>query len=155
MSDQETEEYTAGKMTGASQSIQHGELGAERGAERSLKHEMLRGLSAVMDDVAANWRAADYPPDMQRQREQFRHAHTHAVKALGKIAAIIDAADHDRLKDPEALALLDELPKLIADLVRCAAKLAETAPREVVFSLAYVNRAEQLARRWATHRATR
>lgn len=106
------------------------------------------GLSEIVDEVAEHWHASDYPGDMQRKREQFRHAHIHAIKALGKIAAIIDHADHDNLTGDEARGLLSELPKLIADLVRCAAKMTETAPIPMLLSRAYMERAEQLAERW-------
>lgn len=130
-------------------------------AERITAHAidgrsaMLTGLRLVAADVAANWRASDYPGDMQRHREQFRHAHTHAMKALGKIAAVIDHQDHDRLTDHEGRAALAELPKLLADLVRCAAKMAEGAPVPVDFADACVARADQLAARWSSIRSAR
>ena len=119
------------------------------------QYMILRGLQALSADVRENWRASDYPADMQRERQQFAHAMTHAIKALGKIAALVDHADHDRLKSDEARQLADELPKLISDLVRCAARMAETSPVPIDFASAYVARASQLAKRWSMSRVRR
>lgn len=107
------------------------------------------GLRAIESQVAETWLAADYPDDMRSDRAQFRHAHIHATKALGKIAALIDHQDHDRLGDSEAVGLAAELGKLLADLVRCTTKMAETAPRgRLSLAEAYLLRADQLAKRW-------
>jgi hypothetical protein len=107
------------------------------------------GLEAVSIEVSKTWLAEDYPEDMRDDRAQFRHSHIHATKALGKIAALIDHQDHGRLGDEEARALLGELPKLLADLVRCTAKMAATAPIvHVPLWRAYTDRAKQLAARW-------
>lgn len=106
---------------------------------------ILDGLTVVANQVARTWLAKDYPDKMRSAEAQFRHAHTHAVKALGKIAAHIDHLEHERY-DAEALEAVAELPKLIADLIRCAAKMAEM--RGINLAEAYVDRAEQLAARW-------
>jgi hypothetical protein len=107
------------------------------------------GLTVLARQVAETWLASDYPREVQSDKAQFRHSCLHAMKALGKISALVDHADHDRLADEEAIALRGELPKLLADLVRCTAKMAETAPEgRVSLACAYVDRAEQLATRW-------
>jgi hypothetical protein len=107
------------------------------------------GLAALAREVSETWRAEDYPPAVQSDTAQFRHALLHATKALGKIAALADHADHDRLEDDEAIGLRAELPKLLGDIIRCAAKMAEKAPGQpVVLWRAYTERADQLAKRW-------
>jgi len=107
------------------------------------------GLSALSEEVRATWRAEDYPVDAQSDEAQFRHAAIHAMKALGKISALIDHADHERLDVTEAAELSGELPKLLADLLRCTAKMAEKAPDgSVDMAGAYAGRAAQLAERW-------
>lgn len=110
---------------------------------------MRYGLEEISIEVANSWLAADYPEDMRSDRAQFRHAHIHATKALGKIAALIDHQDHGRLTDPEARELRGELDKLLADLIRCTAKMSATAPIvHVPLWRAYIDRAMQLAARW-------
>lgn len=110
---------------------------------------VVHALEELQLEVGRTWLASDYPRDMRGDDAQFRHAHLHATKALGKIAALIDHADHERLKDAEAIGLREELPKLLADLLRCAAKMASMAPMgQVNLGLSYSNRASQLAERW-------
>jgi hypothetical protein len=107
------------------------------------------GLEVLAREVLETWLAADYPPAIQSDTAQFRHALIHATKALGKIAALADHADHDHLNDDEAIGLRAELPKLLGDIIRCAAKMAEKAPGQpVVLWRAYTERADQLAQRW-------
>lgn len=117
-----------------------------------LPRLMHNGLEAVAEDVRRNWRASDYPAHMQRATQQFRHANLHAVKALGKIAAIIDHEDHDQLTGDEGQASLQDLEKLIGDLVRCAAKMAEAVALPMSFAGAVIRRALVLSERWAQHR---
>lgn len=113
------------------------------------------GLVALMSEVQATWRAEDYPSAVRSDAAQFRHACLHAMKAIGRISALIDHADHERLDEPEASGLRSELPKLLADLLRCAAKMAEKAPFHAVdLADAYIQRAEQLAARWGRPSAT-
>lgn len=107
------------------------------------------GLAVLAREVSETWRAEDYPVAVRSDTAQFRHALIHATKALGKIAALADHADHERLADDEAIGLRAELPKLLGDVLRCAAKMAEKAPGDpVVLWRAYVERADQLAKRW-------
>lgn len=110
---------------------------------------IVHALEDLQHEVERTWLASDYPRDMQTDDAQFRHAHVHAMKALGKIAALVDHADHFRLNDLEAIALREELPKLLADLIRCAAKMSSTATAgKINLGLAYSDRAAQLATRW-------
>lgn len=107
------------------------------------------GLEILAREVSETWLAFDYPAAVRSDAAQFRHARLHATKALGKIAALIDHAEHERLDDPEAVSLRAELPKLLADMIRCTAKMAQTAPFErVSLPQAYTERAKQLAERW-------
>lgn len=121
-----------------------------------MNRAIYEGLIALSRQVEETWLATDYPANVRSNAAQFRHACIHATKAVGKISALVDHADHQRLNDAEAIALRAELPKLLADLVRCAAKMAETAPNSprtkdfepINFANAYIDRAEQLAKRW-------
>lgn len=135
--------------------VHAGEAAAEATTDWVRRNVIGRGLAAFAEDVERNWLASDYLGDMQRNREQFRHAHIHAMKALGQIAALIDHVDHDRLQVNEAVYLLQDLPKLLADLTRCSAKMAQTAPRQIDFAQANIDRAEQLAARWTVIRSRR
>lgn len=125
---------------------QHGDVIPKEELDRGLTSA---GLSALAREVERTWRAEDYPPNMRGPQAQFRHALIHATKALGKIAALADYSDHDRLDEEEARALRTELPKLLADLIRCAAKMAEKAPYGAIpLASAYIDRADGLAKRW-------
>lgn len=103
------------------------------------------GLSVAARQVKETWLATDYPEAVRSNFAQFRHAHTHAAKALGKIAAVIDHEEHERV-DREATEAAAELPKLLADMLRCTLKMAEAM--DINFPKAYVDRAAQLAERW-------
>lgn len=66
--------------------------------------------------------------------ECFEHAVTHAMKALGRLAGMVDDADHARAR-AGGVRLPDEYPedpsdvsKFAADLVVCAIKMAQTYP---------------------------
>lgn len=107
---------------------------------------MRDGLLTVADQVKVTWLASDYPAAVQDDASQFRHAAIHASKAIGQIMALIDHAEHERLREAEAVCLREHLPNLLADLVRCAAKMAEVSG--IDFALAYIQRAKQLADRW-------
>lgn len=115
----------------------------------SLLRSAFHGLHGICEQVKETWLASDYPDGVWSDPAQFRHACLHAMKAIGKISALIDHADHERMDTDEARELRAELPKLLADLIRCTAKMAETAPGEPVdLASAYVARAKQLATRW-------
>lgn len=108
--------------------------------------QIFAGLTVAARQVQQTWLASDYPTAVRSEFAQFRHAHTHAVKAVGKIAAIIDHEEHERV-DREATEAAAELPKLLADMLRCSFKMAEAMG--VDFAKAYVERAEQLAEQLA------
>lgn len=103
------------------------------------------GLSIMARQVKETWLATDYPEPIRSNFAQFRHAHIHAAKALGKIATIIDHKEHER-NDKEATEAAAELPKLLADMIRCTAKMAEAMGIDI--AKAYTERADQLAKRW-------
>lgn len=108
-------------------------------------NNIFSGMSVLARQVKETWRAEDYPEDVRSHFAQFRHAHAHVVKAMGKIAAVIDHEEHKRV-DREATEAAAEPPKLFADLIRCTAKMAEATG--VNIAKAYVDRADQLATRW-------
>lgn len=120
------------------------EYGLEAGRKRDLE-TIFSGVTVIARQVEETWLATDYPEAVRSNFAQFRHAHMHAVKALGKIAAVIDHEEHERV-DREATEAAAELPKLMADLIRCTAKMAEAMG--INLAKAYVERAEQLAVRW-------
>lgn len=106
------------------------------------------GLNTVTSEVRRTWRAEDYPELYQTDFAQFRHAAIHAVKAIGQIMALIDLIEHQS-ESNELGVLNHKLPKLLGDLVRCAAKMAIHAPaRPLSLSASYIDRAEELAERW-------
>lgn len=74
-----------------------------------------------------------------QEHKDFTHAHIHAMKALGKIAAIIDDYDHRRSSEES-----HRLPDYLADLVICALRMANTfpAPDPIPLGLAVVQRIE-------------
>lgn len=72
-----------------------------RGAE--IDREVIdSGLAVLTRQVRETWLATDYPKAMRSDGAQFRHACLHATKAIGKITALIDHADHERLDDPRS-----------------------------------------------------
>lgn len=56
--------------------------------------------------------------------KDFQHALIHVVKAAGKLSALIDDMDHDRL-GPFGYV---DVPKYLADLVICSVRMANVAP---------------------------
>ena len=118
-------------------------------AEPSLdRARVMIGIEEISRWVERTWRTETYPKAMHSRPAQFRHAHTHAVKALGKIAAVIDHEEHGRHDQPdlEAADAARELPKLLADLINCAVRMAEMC--SVDLAEAYVMRARTIEERW-------
>lgn len=79
-------------------------------------------IDALQVHVKKTWTNETYSKDFNEaaiKHKDFGHALTHIVKAAGKLAAIIEDADHDR--DVE-----DNPGKYLADLVICAARAANT-----------------------------
>lgn len=109
------------------------------------RNAIYSGLTVLARQVKETWLATDYPAEVRSNFAQFRHAHAHVIKAAGKIAAIIDHQEHERV-DREATEAAAELPKLLADLIRCSTKMAEAVGINI--AAAYTERADQLAKRW-------
>jgi hypothetical protein len=74
-----------------------------------------------------------------QEHKDFAHALTHAVKACGKLAGIIDDLDHRR----ESLELRDKsYENYIADLVICALRMANTSMSPFDLQAKVINRIE-------------
>jgi hypothetical protein len=64
----------------------------------------------------------DFRANPQAHKD-FAHALTHVVKAAGKLAAVVDDAEHKGSEfKPE------EVDRFLADLVVCALRMANTCP---------------------------
>jgi hypothetical protein len=102
------------------------------------------------------WNEGQYPDRFNTEampHRHYSHALTHALKALGKLAALSDGLDHQLMgkhdnSDPELKKLLAEAPKLLADVVICTAKMAAELPEPVDLNTALVRRLRQLRNRW-------
>lgn len=68
--------------------------------------------------------------------KDFTHAVIHVQKALGKVSAMIDDMDHGKG------ARIDPSP-YVADLVVCALRMANTAPRKFDLNKAVIERLEK------------
>jgi len=90
----------------------------------------------------------------QMRHKHFGHALLHVLKAAGKLAAVVDNAEHSGSEfTPE------EVDRFLADLVICAARMANTCPgRRIDLDAAVISRCEDIAGRlvdgngttWAT-----
>ena len=95
-------------------------------------HVMI-GVKLVQEKLPAYWTDQSYPDSFNQQplpHRHYSHALTHAMKALGGLAALSDALDHERMVnrgyvDPEAEQYMASAGKWLADLVICAARMAE------------------------------
>jgi hypothetical protein len=85
------------------------------------------------------WGAHDYTAQFQARGDEHRdanHATLHVLKAAGKLAAVVEEFDHtepfSQSNDPErghdAEALQAQAAKALADLVICAARIADRWP---------------------------
>jgi len=63
--------------------------------------------------------------------KDFAHALLHVHKAGGKLAAIVNEAEHGGV-DFAAVEVRDEIAKFLADLVICSLRMANTCPEGVV-----------------------
>ena len=66
----------------------------------------------------------------EMRHKDFAHALTHALKALGKLAELVEAEDRGK----DALSAL-QAHKYIADLIICAARMSTTIPPYSVMDL--------------------
>ena len=95
--------------------------------------QIMLGLKEVQDRLPQYWTDQSYPDSFNGAplpHRHFNHAVTHSMKALGGLAALSDAMDHERMQnrgyaDPEAEAFAANAGKWLADLVICAARMAE------------------------------
>lgn len=77
------------------------------------------------------WGAHTYTEEFQQYgvaHRDFAHALLHVMKAAGKLAIAVDGADHvgpENAFDPQ-------LDRFLADLVICAARMANTCPGRVI-----------------------
>lgn len=62
-----------------------------------------------------------------QSHKDFAHAITHVMKAAGQLAGIVDDHDHRRESEDDA-----RIGKLLADLVVCALRAANTTPGQVI-----------------------
>ena len=91
------------------------------------------GIREVQGRLPDYWTDQSYPDGFNQEplpHRHYNHALTHAMKALGGLAALSDALDHERMAnrgytDPEAQQLRDNAGKWLADLVICAGRMSE------------------------------
>lgn len=90
-------------------------------------------VSDVQSRLPEYWTDGSYPDsfnDAPLPHRHFNHTITHAMKALGRLAALSDAMDHEcmaktRYNDPETEELRANAGKWLADLMICAARMSE------------------------------
>ncbi len=90
-------------------------------------------LKEVQGRLPEYWTDESYPDSFNQAplpHRHFNHSLTHAMKALGGLAALSDAMDHSRMvnrgyADTEAAQFQANAGKWLADLVICAARMAD------------------------------
>ena len=87
-------------------------------------------MDMVQQQLNDFWKDEDYPNsfnEMPLPHRHYNHALSHAMKALGGLAALSDAMDHERMfsQDPEVIQLRENAGKWLADLVICAARMSQ------------------------------
>ncbi len=124
-----------------------------RAHEKCLEAEICRlqeGISRLQEGANIKmlqdqlpWGANDYSPEFQASplyHKDFQHALIHILKALGKLSAFVEEADHtDGINFP-----YDEISKYLADVVICTVRMANTKPiAKVNLSRAVLDRIEE------------
>lgn len=112
------------------------------------------GVKEVQARLPEYWTDQSYPDGFNQAplpHRYYNHALTHAMKALGGLAALSDALDHERVAnrgytDPEAQQLRDNAGKLLADLVICAGRMSEQLGLDLDVSVRH--RINTLIARW-------
>lgn len=107
------------------------------------------------NQMPAFWRDDQMPAHFETNalpHRHFNHALTHAMKALGKLAALSDALDHSYMAkhgnfDQECAELEKEAQKYLADLVICTVRMAQQ--RNVDLDAGINARLAVLIERWA------
>lgn len=94
--------------------------------------EIMIGVKLVQDRLRDYWTDESYPDDFNNRplpHRHFNHALSHAMKALGGLASLSDALDHNRMDnravEPEAEQFMANAGKWLADLVICSARMAQ------------------------------
>ena len=94
---------------------------------------IMLALKEVQDRLPEYWTDKSYPDSFNQSplpHRHFNHSLSHAMKALGGLAALSDAMDHERMVnrgyvDAEAAQFQASAGKWLADLVICAARMAD------------------------------
>lgn len=105
-------------------------------------------VSSVQSRLPEYWTDQSYPDSFNGAplpHRHYNHALTHAMKALGGLAALSDALDHERV-DQEMEGYRSNAGKWLADLVICAARMSEQI--DVNLSDATAARIQSLIDRW-------
>jgi len=117
--------------------------------------QIMRTLKEVQDRLPEYWTDENYPHSFNQAplpHRHFNHALTHAMKALGSLAALSDAMDHERTVDRgyvdlEAAQFQGNAGKWLADLVICAAKMADQIDIDLDENVQH--RINMLIKRWS------
>jgi hypothetical protein len=84
-------------------------------------HQLQKRLQWDMKSYSAEYLASNL------QHRDFQHALLHLDKAIGKLSAMVEEADHRHVQDFEPFPVGD-VEKYLADVVICALRMAETNP---------------------------
>lgn len=92
--------------------------------DESVKHLT---LSEIQEDLHRTWTLESYSAEFRAitlPYRDFQHSLHHVDKALGKLSAMVEEADHN----PESAFPIQKSANYIADLVICAIRLASKHP---------------------------
>lgn len=114
----------------------------------------MTNIKDVQSLLPQYWTDYSYPDGFNERplpHRHYNHAVMHAMKALGGLAALSDAMDHERMAqwgyaDPEAEQFRQSAGKWLADLVICAARMAEQLGKDLDAETAH--RIQTLTERW-------
>jgi hypothetical protein len=106
--------------------------------ERKLSHAMTRTLQSIQAELQMLWKDDRYSDAFKFARlpqKDFGHALLHILKAAGKLAVMVEEADHASGIEVIKCFLPDkQAEKYLADIVISAMRMANTIPTGV-FSL--------------------
>jgi hypothetical protein len=108
-------------------------LTTENGMSELKAPQVMVGVAEVQERLPKYWTDESYPDSFNKEplpHRHYNHSLTHAMKALGGLAALSDAMDHKRMinrgnSDPEAEQYVANAGKWLADLVICASRMAQ------------------------------
>ena len=93
-------------------------------------------VDALQQEVARRWGTSGYGREFLERKDPQRDAHhalLHVFKAAGKIAGALDEVDHDTLAMAAAGGVTrDAAMRSLADLVICAARIAQSWPPSTI-----------------------